>query len=165
MNVHITLPNDIQISIDVTEPHEIELLVNTWLKHLSNPLNPSNTLKLDHYPTKKTPANQSIQHEPSNSEPTIGSFQKFCKNIGPVGDMRRTIVAAEGARRFLQIEKVSIKELQALFQHAHWQYPTNFAQTLRNASRRSFGWLERVPGREGYYTVSDKGRSLVINSG
>jgi hypothetical protein len=165
MNVHITLPNDIQISIDVTDPHEIDLLVNTWLKHLSNPLNPSNTLKLDPYPTKNTPANPSIQNEPSDSEPTIGYFQKFCANIGPVGDMRRTIVAAEGARRFLQIDKVSIKELQDLFKHAHWQYPANFAQTLRNASRKSFGWLERVPGREGYYTVSDKGRTLVINSG
>ena len=165
MNVHITLPNKIQISIDVTEQHEIELLVNTWLKHLPNPLNHGNALQLDASHANKTATNQYVPHKTSNSKTTIDSFQKFCKNIGPVGDMRRTIVAAEGARRFLQIEKVSIKELQDLFQYADWQYPTNFAQTLRNASRRSFGWLERVPGREGYYTVSDKGRSLVINSG
>ena len=73
-------------------------------------------------------------------------------------------MAAEGARRFLAMEAVSQKELTSLFEAVDWSQPGNFVQTLRNAARSSFRWLERVPGRRGYYTVTDKGRRGVLGS-
>ena len=76
--------------------------------------------------------------------------------------MRRVVVAAEGARRFLGMEAVSQEELTSLFDAVGWKQPGSPVQTLRNAARSSFRWLERVPGRRGYYTVTDKGRAEVL---
>lgn len=89
-------------------------------------------------------------------------FRNFCNQVNPLGDMRRVVVAAEGARRFLEMEAVSQQELTSLFDSAEWRQPGNLVQTLRNAARSSFRWLERVSGRRGYYTVTDKGRTDVL---
>ena len=76
--------------------------------------------------------------------------------------MRRVVVAIEGARRFLNLEGVDAQELGRLFDLASWRRPPNFVQTLRNAARSKFRWLERIPGRSGHYTVTELGRSTVV---
>ena len=93
------------------------------------------------------------------------SFTSFCGELAPMGDMRRVVVAAEGAKRLLGTDSVSERELGALFDLAGWRRPADFLQTLRNAARRKFRWLERVPGTTGYYTVTAMGRDTVVGSG
>jgi hypothetical protein len=91
-------------------------------------------------------------------------FVGFCQNASPLGDMRRVVVAAEGASRFLGHQSVSAEELGRLFDLVGWQRPHSFVQTLRNAARSKFRWLERVPGRSGQYKVTDLGRSTAFSS-
>ena len=45
---------------------------------------------------------------------------------------------------------------------AGWRRANSFTQTLRNAARSKFGWLERVPGRAGCYAPTDLGRSVTL---
>ena len=90
------------------------------------------------------------------------SFTEFCRSSNPVGDMRKVVVAAEGARRFLDAESVDVDGLANLFALAGWSRPHSFVQSLRNAARSKFRWLERVPGRGGYYTVTDVGRATAL---
>ncbi|MDP3063358.1 MAG: hypothetical protein Q8O40_09150 [Chloroflexota bacterium] len=98
----------------------------------------------------------------SNASPTDDAFRAFCQQQDPMGDMRRLVVAADGARQHLGMERVSVRELGALFERAGWPQPRNLVQTIRNAARSSFRWLERIPGRVGYYTVSQRGRAAVL---
>ncbi len=87
-------------------------------------------------------------------------FAAYCHYLNPMGDMRRVVVAAEGAGRFLAADGVDAEDLGSLFDLAGWRRPGNFTQTLRNAARSKFGWLERVPGRSGRYAVTELGRSV-----
>jgi len=89
-------------------------------------------------------------------------FAEFCRSIDPVGDMRKVVVAAEGARRFLDAESVDAEGLFNLFELAGWSRPHSFVQSLRNAARSKFRWLERVPGRAGCYTVTEVGRATAF---
>ena len=91
-----------------------------------------------------------------------GSFARFCQAANPLGDMRRVVAAAEGGRRFLGLADVDAEALGRLFDLAGWRQPHSFTQTLRNAGRSTFRWLERVPGRAGRYTVTDAGRAAVF---
>ena len=86
----------------------------------------------------------------------------FCRSAAPLGDMRRAVAAAEGARRFLAMESVDADDLERLFDLAGWRRPHSMIQTLRNSARSKFQWLERVPGRSGQYTVTDLGRSVIL---
>ena len=79
-----------------------------------------------------------------------------------MGDMRKVVAAAEGARRHLNMDNVDAWELGHLFDLAGWTRPHNFTQTLRNAARSKFKWLERVPGRSGRYTTTNEGRIVVL---
>ena len=90
------------------------------------------------------------------------SYVRFCTSLAPLGDMRRVVLAAEGARTYLGMGSVSESELGYLFDLAGWQRPSGFVQTLRNAARSKFRWLERVPGMAGYYSVTEVGRMIVI---
>ena len=90
------------------------------------------------------------------------AFIDFCRAANPLGDMRRVVVAAEGASRYLGMDGVDAEELGRLFDLAAWPRPHNFVQTLRNAARSKFGWLERVPGRAGHYSVTDLGRATAL---
>ena len=104
--------------------------------------------------------------EPTEPQGTVHSgesaeaFAQFCRGVNPVGDMRRVVVAAEGANRFLGMESVDSTALANLFELAGWRLPHNFTQTLRNAARGKFQWLERIPGRAGRYSVTPIGRSI-----
>ncbi len=90
------------------------------------------------------------------------AFVQFCQSVNPMGDMRKVVVAIEGADRFLQMTSVDEQELQTLFDRVGWRQPNSFPQTLRNAARSTFRWLERVPGRAGHYTVTDLGRTTIL---
>ena len=105
----------------------------------------------------QTVANAAI---PSTGAET--SFIEFCTTANPLGDMRRVVVAAEAARQFLDLASVDAEELGRLFHLAGWPGPHSIVQTLRNAARSKFRWLERVPGRSGYYTVTQVGRSIAL---
>lgn len=90
------------------------------------------------------------------------AFVDFCRAANPLGDMRRVVVAAEGAYRYLSMDGVDAEALGRLFDTVGWPRAHNFVQTLRNAARSKFGWLERIPGRAGHYTVTDVGRSTAL---
>ena len=80
-----------------------------------------------------------------------------------MGDMRKVVVAAEGALRFLDMDSVDSGDLARLFDMAGWRRPHNFTQTLRNAARDKFRWLERMPGRAGRYATTDLGRAVTLS--
>jgi len=105
---------------------------------------------------------QNGSEEPGPDGEAEGAFIRFTSSIAPVGDMRRVVAAAEGARRFLHLDAVSETELGHLFDLAGWLRPGSFIQTLRNAGRSKFRWLARVPGNPGYYAVTPPGREAVI---
>ena len=94
------------------------------------------------------------------AEASENSFIQFCRSVNPLGDMRRVVVAAEGAERFLRADGVDAGELSRLFDLAGWTQPHSFTQTLRNAARSKFRWIERTPGRNGRYWVTDRGKEI-----
>jgi hypothetical protein len=98
------------------------------------------------------------------SESGRAAFTEFCQNANPLGDMRRVVVAAEGASRHFGVDGVNAEELGWLFDVARWRKPGNFTQTLRNAARSKFGWLERIPGRSGRYAATTLGLSKTLVS-
>ena len=67
------------------------------------------------------------------------AFVDFCRAANPLGDMRRVVVAAEGANRYLSLDGVDAEALGRLFDIVGWPRAHNFVQTLRNAARSKFG--------------------------
>ncbi len=101
---------------------------------------------------------------PQLSDPRLAhDFTVFCRTVNPMGDMRKVVAAAEGAARTFSMENVDAWELGHLFEMAGWSQPHSFTQALRNAARSKFRWLERVPGRSGRYSVTQAGRTVVLN--
>ena len=96
------------------------------------------------------------------STPAEFEFAEYCSSVAPVGDMRRVVLAGWAANHFLGTGSISDKELSQLFQIAGWRKPESFTQTLSNAARSKFRWLERIPGRSGYYCVTDVGIRAVV---
>jgi hypothetical protein len=94
--------------------------------------------------------------------PSEHEFIAFCQRVNPLGDMRRVVVAAEAAHRYLNISSVDPDGLAHLFTLAGWPIPHSFVQTLRNAARTKFRWLERISGLSGHYKVTNTGRSIVL---
>lgn len=99
---------------------------------------------------------------PETMTPSEHEYIAFCQRVNPLGDMRRVVVAAEAAHRYLNIGSVDPDSLAHLFTLAGWPIPHSFVQTLRNAARTKFRWLERIPGLSGHYKVTNTGRSIVL---
>ena len=97
--------------------------------------------------------------------PSEHEYIAFCQRVNPLGDMRRVVVAAEAAHRYLNITSVDPDSLERLFTLAGWPIPHSFVQTLRNAARTKFRWLERIAGLSGHYKVTNTGRSIVLGEG
>ena len=106
-----------------------------------------------------TPAKETA---PLGSHEDRDAFAVFCRSSNSLGDMRRVVVAVEGANRFFHKDGVDASDLADLFDLAGWRHPHNFTQTLRNAARTKFRWLERLPGRDGRYTATDVGRAVTL---
>lgn len=116
-------------------------------------------------PTQDPPAPDAVPTPTPAVEPATldeNDYVAFCHQVSPLGDMRRVVVAAEAADRYLGIASVDPDELTRLFRLAGWSLPHNFVQTLRNAARSKFRWLERIAGQSGHYRVTDTGRSIVL---
>ncbi|MXZ91283.1 MAG: hypothetical protein F4W95_04895 [Chloroflexi bacterium] len=96
------------------------------------------------------------------STPDEHEYIAFCQRVNPLGDMRRVVVAAEAADRHLTVRSVDPDELSRLFTLAGWPIPHSFVQTLRNAARSKFRWMERIPGQLGHYRVTNAGRKIVL---
>ncbi len=96
------------------------------------------------------------------STPDEHEYIAFCQRVNPLGDMRRVVVAAEAADRHLAVKSVDPDELSRLFTLAGWPIPHSFVQTLRNAARSKFRWMERIPGQLGHYRVTNAGRKIVL---
>ena len=88
-------------------------------------------------------------------------FVQFCNSFNPLGDMRKVVVVADAAERFLNLKGIDSEELGLLFDLIGWPHPHDFGQTLRNAARSKFRWLERMPGRTGRYGITQTGRSVL----
>lgn len=93
---------------------------------------------------------------------SLEDFTVFCQAVNPTGDMRRVVVAAEGATRFFGADGVNADELGELFDLAGWRRANDFTQTIRNAARSKFRWLERLPGRTGRYAPTERGREITL---
>ncbi len=90
-------------------------------------------------------------------------FTAFCQAINPTGDMRRVVVAAEAANRFFGLDGINADEVGELFDLVGWRRANQFTQTIRNAARTKFGWMERIPGRSGRYAPTDFGRGKTLS--
>ena len=88
-------------------------------------------------------------------------FVQFCNSFNPLGDMRKVVVVADAAERFLNLKGIDSEELGLLFDLIGWPHPHDFGLTLRNAARSKFRWLERMPGRTGRYGITQTGRSVL----
>ena len=174
LKISVTLPNGTVIAVEADESHTYDSLTNLALRELP--------AQLASTPDAGTPpAIQQVQQDATSpTTPTTPSqaqrdatihnekgesreeFRAFCKRANPLGDMRRLVVTAEGARRYLGMESVSTDELASLFESLGWTQPSNLVQTLRNSARSTFQWMERVPGRKGFYVVTDTGREAVL---
>jgi hypothetical protein len=184
VKVSIIFPNKAQISFESEEPEVIHEIVGMVLRDLPRELMRSPQSvdgALDQpFPLAKgqpgdvekgssvrdpvaflrqRPPKVVLPHGEGESE---RAFVEFCRSANPLGDMRRVVVAAEGARRHLDMDSVDTADLERLFDLAGWRRPHSFVQTLRNAARGKFRWLERVPGRAGRYAATDLGRSVTL---
>ena len=112
--------------------------------------------------TEQTVAEAAHERQDTPAGEAADAFIKFCDSAHPMGDMRRVVVATEGAQQFLGMDSVGVEELAILFDLAGWRRPHDFTQTLRNAARDKFRWLERVPGRAGRYAATDLGREITL---
>ncbi len=178
LKVVISLPNDVSITLESSEAQLYDLVIGMVLKELPKELaqlslsasisddkgEKSSSAQVLHLAEESKEAAGPTEIDSSRGERSERAFQEFCSTLSPLGDMRRVVVAAEGARRFLEMHQVSPGELEGLFQLAGWPKPKDLVQSLRNAARSSFRWLERVPGRQGYYTVSDRGCQEVVGN-
>ncbi len=158
LKLTIDQPNGSRIIIECSDPQSYSDIIASITTNLlsANPegisiSNPPNTAVL--YATDNEPYTSDYNHD---------NFSRFCHSIEPISDMQRVVVATEGARRFLGIPQVSTYELESLFNAVSWPKPHNFLLTLRNAGSKKFGWLRRVPGNSGYYTVTDKGQQKIL---
>ncbi|MBM3943490.1 MAG: hypothetical protein FJ316_11340 [SAR202 cluster bacterium] len=187
VKVSITLPNNAQVTVEAEESEVAHGIVGMVLRDLPlDLLQPrAHENGNGHAPTARPePAPAAAAHTaPGNGLPESPEMEKaavvraareldaeqserfirFCQAANPLGDMRRVVVAAEGARRFLGQPDVDMDSLGALFDLAGWRRPHSFTQTLRNAARSKFRWLERVPGRAGSYTVTEAGRAAALD--
>lgn len=151
-DAHYTISTD---SLD--EPSTYRTVENT--KPPSEPLSPITS------PDSVNNQSTDRSHIPPEFHSTSGrtAFEAFCQKANPLGDMRRVVVAAEGATRHFGVDGVNSADLGWLFDAAGWRKPGDFTQTLRNAARSKFGWLERIPGRSGRYAATPLGISKTIS--
>jgi hypothetical protein len=183
LKLNISYPNGVVISLECNDPNTYPNLMSSLKHYISSesttnvnaPVNPSasaptpsnntspdrlDSLRLvdaddeEPLPKAKVPTDSSNYRDPK--------FIDFCKSLNPGSDMKRVIVVAEGAKRFLNMAQVSPDELEGLLQALQWPQPEKLVLTLRNAARSSYRWLQRVPGRRGYYTVTEQGRLAVM---
>ena len=113
-------------------------------------------------PQESAPVGRVKAQQAARSAAAELAFVQFCQSLNPLGDMRKVVAAAESAAQFLEMDSVDADDLARLFEQVGWMIPHSFTQTLRNAARSKFRWLERVPGRSGHYMVTTVGRTVIL---
>ena len=180
LKVSITLPNGAEITCEASEPSLCSQMLEMVLKELPGDLmsggqkgHHTGSLAIVGGPEALSEIS-SDQSDHSNgasagapeskgaSTSAESDFAEYCRSVAPVGDMRRVVLAAWAANHFLGTSSISDRELSRLFQLVGWRKPESFTQTLRNAARSKFRWLERIPGRSGYYCATDVGIRAVV---
>ena len=155
LKVTISLPSGTTITFETTDPHMYSEVIASTREYITSDLSPRMS-------DDSVVSSDRIPPQINGSDQGDRQFLEFCNKHSPVGDMRRVVVAAEGARQFLGLNRVSSQELGTLFDFVQWPRPKNFVQTLRNAGRSNFQWLQRTPGSAGYYSVTDQGRKEIV---
>lgn len=160
MKMQISFIEKITVSLESNAIEEIQLIIDKLPILLSNISKLNNLKPME----SKNDINQHVQQKSvlTTNQVSEKRFLEYCKEQDPVGDMRKIIVVSEGAKKYLGINMISIKELELLFNKANWVIPKNAVQTLRNTARRTFSWTERVTNQPGYYIVTDKGRQAIL---
>ena len=158
--MQISFIEKIVVSLESNAIEEIQLIIDKLPILLSNISKLNNLKPME----SKNDINQHVQQKSvlTTNQVSEKRFLEYCKEQDPVGDMRKIIVVSEGAKKYLGINTISIKELELLFNKANWVIPKNAVQTLRNTARRTFSWTERVTNQPGYYIVTDKGRQAIL---
>ena len=189
LKVSISLHGDTIITVEASEPELYREVVGLALRELPRDILRMRTEegKLDESSagallaekgknaaqSPPSPRQGIGRHDPAAADVDIpseygaeaeNSFARFCASLAPLGDMRRVVVAAQGARDLLGMDGVSERELGHLFDLAGWRRPSDFVQSLRNAARSKFRWLERLPGHSGYYAATEAGKAQVAGS-
>ena len=173
LKVSVHLPNGTTINVEASDAslahHMMELALRELPKELFgvsqliNPIMPNSSSTTVTEGLSLTKEDKNVD-ESEIPETIPEEFDRFCQDMAPIGDMRRTVVAAIGAEMYLTRKCVSPAELKQLFDLAGWSEPLNFIQTLRNAARSKFRWMERVPGKPGYYSATSTGVAAVTSA-
>ncbi len=180
LKVSVTLPNGAEITCEASDPSLCSQMLAMVLKDLPRDLmgdgqkgHQAASVAIDGGPG----ALSEVSSDPSEhsnglsagaaeskapSTPAESEFAEYCRSVAPVGDMRRVVLAAWAANHFLGASSISDRELAGLFEMVGWRKPESFTQALRNAARSKFRWLERIPGRSGYYCATDVGVRAVV---
>src|SRR5918999_5080539 len=135
VKVSITLPNNAQITFESEEPEVIQQVVGMVLRDLPRDLmrstpevapdvneangsaeRPAASKKVNGVVNgeaagRKAPSVQEASQAKGSLNEAERAFVEFCQSVNPLGDMRRVVVAAEGARRFLNVVSVDAEEL------------------------------------------------------
>ena len=90
----------------------------------------------------------------------VPRIDNFYKEKDPRNDMERVTVLAYYAKEYRDIPEVSEDELSPLFNEVGGQLPKAVMQTLRNAARKKYSYLESS-GKKGYYRITNTGINLV----
>ena len=94
------------------------------------------------------------------AEAEVPRIDNFYKEKDPRNDMERITVLGYYAKEYRSIPEVSESELAPLFNEVGGQLPKDIMQTLRNAARKKYSYLEST-GRKGYYRITNIGINLV----
>ena len=171
LTIHIHIQNGPEITLEAEDDNSKDKLLSLVQGILLQSYFPNNQSSLqsaifttDHNNgTKPDHLSQKNQTLKTDSPRQQFQFTTFCKDHDPRSDRGRVLVAAEGARLFLSMNYISTEELKPLFDAVGWPQPIDLVTTIRNASRKNCGWIERVRGKQGYYAVTEKGRNTMVS--
>ncbi len=186
LKVSVTLPNGAEITCEASDPSLCSQMLEMVLKDLPGDLmsggqrgrHPASlaidggcealsevsSVQSEHseHSDHSNGASAVMAESQATSTPAESEFAEYCRSVAPVGDMRRVVLVAWAANHFLGTSSISDRELSRMFQLVGWRKPESFTQALRNAARSKFRWLERIPGRSGYYSATDVGIRAVV---
>ena len=173
--VSVTTPNGSHLIIEVDDPEVLYKIIGMVTSNDNSsidigtdlvreePISDASEYYSDVYRIDPVSSNGN-GHKSANGHSSSEEHEliKFCRSSNPMGDMRKVVVVSEAASRYLNEQMVDSDRLASLFDLVGWQRPHSFIQTLRNAARSKFRWMERVPGRSGQYMVTDIGRDISL---
>jgi hypothetical protein len=90
------------------------------------------------------------------------ALRDFYQRKNPKNDMEKVTIAAFYAKEYRGKDEITEEDVRRLLNEAgERKLPRNVANTLNNAARANYGYLERVKGKRGSYEVTNAGQNLV----